>query len=258
MNKGTRAQIIEIIKKNGKTRPVALAESLGISAQALHRHLRALKETGVLEAHGRAPYTQYALAGVPDFETAFSWSKTPRLSVSPKDTVCESRDQLAARLPRLKSLVQAGVPERSIPLIIAALGEVGNNSFDHNLGQWKDVPGCWLELQITGKLLWACVIDRGQGVFRSLSRFHREIKDDQSALEAAFEKIISGRAPEQRGNGLKFVRNLILSSSGNGIACGSGSGRVQYGDEGPRALNLLEKNLKRIDGTFTLLVWRLP
>ena len=38
----------------------------------------------------------------------------------------------------------------------------------------------------------------------------RTLKSNMEALRIAFTQIISGRAPEQRGNGLKFVLNYVV------------------------------------------------
>jgi len=51
--------------------------------------------------------------------------------------------------------------------------------------------------------------DRGLGVLKTLKRIRPKLNDDQEALRVAFTEIVSGRSPESRGNGLKFVRNLI-------------------------------------------------
>jgi hypothetical protein len=256
MKTQTRTQIIKIIEERGKTRPVDLCRLLGISAQALHRHLRALIEQRVLEVRGSAPFTQYALAGVPDFEAALAWVNDSSPPQEENETrLCETRDALTARLPRLKSFLQAGLSPAVLPLVISTAGEIGNNSFDHNLGQWKDTPGCWFEAQATGPYLWVCIADRGQGVFRSLSRVYPELTDEQSALDAAFEKIISGRAPERRGNGLKFVRSSLSESRGRGLACMSGLGRVHYGELGESCASILKRHIARARGTITLMVW---
>ena len=68
---------------------------------------------------------------------------------------------------------------------------------------------------------------------------------------------LSGRVPEQRGNGLRFVRTTIESTAGAGIACLSGDGQVQYGEEGQECLKMLNRNFKVVSGTVTLIVWRL-
>jgi hypothetical protein len=51
--------------------------------------------------------------------------------------------------------------------------------------------------------------DRGQGLLATLNRVKPELKNDEEALFTAFNERISGRAPETRGNGLKFVKENI-------------------------------------------------
>jgi hypothetical protein len=92
-------------------------------------------------------------------------------------------------------------------LIVAATSEIGNNSFDHNLGNWPDVPGIFFGYDLAkGQIVLA---DRGQGILKTLSRVKPTLKNDAEALKTAFTEIISGRAPEERGNGLKFVRKVV-------------------------------------------------
>jgi hypothetical protein len=257
MKTDTRAKILRRIGKKGKIRPFELRKSLHLSPQIIHRHLRTLVKQGTIEAKGSAPFTQYALAGVPDFEAAALWVNAPHLSKSPELFVCETREIFAARLPRLKSFVKNGLPENLLPLAISTAGEIGNNSFDHNLGQWRDVPGCWFESQVSGQYLWIYIADRGQGIYQSLVKVHPELADEQTALYAAFEKIISGRTPEQRGNGLKFVKKSILTAPGGGVACVSGTGRVFYGEQGDRCVSFLDRQFTKVKGTVTLMIWRL-
>jgi len=258
MKTQTSAQILKIIEKSGKIRPSELRKSLNISAQSIHRHLRKLIDQGMIETKGSTPFTQYMLAGVPDLEAVSRWMNARTAPKSPEPLVCETRDVFAARLPHLKSFIRSGLPENLLSLVISTAAEIGNNSFDHNLGQWRDVPGCWFESQVTGRRLWICVADRGQGVFQSLIKVHPELVDEQAALNAAFETIISGRSPEQRGNGLKFVKRNLSMTPGGGIACVSGAGRVFYGEQGERCGALLGKNFIQVKGTVTLMVWRLP
>ena len=51
--------------------------------------------------------------------------------------------------------------------------------------------------------------DRGLGILSTLKRVRPDLISDSRALEVAFTEIISGRAPESRGNGLKFVRKIV-------------------------------------------------
>lgn len=255
----TAHQIVELITEKRKVRPVELATALQISPQALHRHLRRLVEEGVLQARGSAPKTFYMLGGVPDLEECFEWVSAPKAGVlAGGEFLNETRDMLTARLPRLRRFTSEGLDATKVlPLVIACAGELGNNAFDHNLGNWRDVPGCWLQAQTVGKQLWLCVADRGQGVLRSLSRTLPQLADDQAALEAAFELQISGRASEKRGNGLKFVRATIEADPRRGLGASSGKGFVSFGAEGNRCAALLRKHFRRVDGTVCLTVWEL-
>ena len=108
---------------------------------------------------------------------------------------CSSRDVFQAKLDNLYQ-------ETKNSLLVAIAGEIGNNSFDHNLGSWRDIAGVYFR-NFEKKLL--VVADRGQGVRKTLSRIIPDIGSDKEAVEIAFTKVISGRSPEQRGNGLKGV-----------------------------------------------------
>jgi len=129
---------------------------------------------------------------------------------------CESRDIFQAQLNDLYL-------ELRNPLLIAICGEIGNNSFDHNLGNWRDLSGVYFEHSKKENTI--ILADRGQGVRKTLSRIMPDISDDLEAVEIAFTKTISGRSPEQRGNGLKFVASAIKKNqweshfqSGLGVA----------------------------------------
>jgi len=257
MKTKTRLNIVKFIKEKRQARPVELVQALNISHQAIHRHLKILITDGILESRERPPSTYYVLAGVPDFSQALQWFRAERIEENPLATVCETRDILTARLSHLKAFVKRGLPIEDLPLVVSTAGEIGNNSFDHNVGQWRDVPGCWFESQITGKRLWICIADRGQGVYRSLIQVDATLQNDQDALQTAFEKQISGRALEKRGNGLKYVKNLILGGGDRGLACCSGGGEVHYGDWGVDCQRVLTTGFSKANGTMTLVCWGL-
>lgn len=250
MKTETKSQIIEIIRKNGKVRPSDLASQIGISPQAVHRHLKSLVSSGILESRGAPPTTAYVLADVPDFSQGLNWFSAKTAKSVPD--VCETRDQFAARLARFK---QYDLTYETQALIISTSGEIGNNSFDHNIGQWKDIPGCWFEIQKTRNRLWVLIADRGQGIYHSIFRVMPNLRDEASAVKRVFEEHISGRAPEKRGNGLKFVKKSITDSPGRGIACCSGKGSVCYGEFGENCLEILKSAPMQDFGTVTLTIW---
>lgn len=254
MKTDTRDRILKIIKEREGTRPSELILALALTPQAVHRHLRTLLLEGRLERCGGGPKVRYFTAGKPQLERVRAWyGAKSNPAENPPDLICETRDTFAGRLPRL---VSSGLGSDEQSLAIAAVGEIGNNSFDHNLGRWKDMPGCWYQTQSTGGRLWICVADRGQGVLKSLSRVDAGITDDQTALVAAFERILSGRAPERRGNGLKYVRNIIAGKERRGLACRSGAGLVDYGELGAECKEELAR-FPKTEGTVTLIVWSL-
>ncbi len=255
MRNTTKNKIIKIIKKNGSARPGELSGMLNISLQALHKHLKQFVEQGILETIGGPPTTRYRISGIPDFGPGFKWFHSGRV-LEEKDEICETRDVFFARLNRIALMEEQGIPKNELPLIISIIGEIGNNCFDHNLGQWHDSPGCWFEIQVTRLRLWILIADRGQGIFRSLSGV-AQLKNDQDAMEKAFKEHISGRMPEKRGNGLKFVTNIIETKSPSGLACGSGKGRIQIGEWGDKCLEVFRNLSASNIGTITVIAWGL-
>jgi hypothetical protein len=210
-------------------------------------------DSGVLERRGSPPFTRYAIAGSPEFEAALAWFQADHADAG--DQVCDTRDRFAARLSRFLPLGKGGVSEKDLALIISIAGEVGNNSFDHNLGQWEDVPGCWFEIQVTGCRVWVLLADRGQGIPSSLAAVAPHLASDQDAIETAFRMVVSGRAPERRGNGLKFVRSIIESESGRGLGCRSATGQIHFGELGEECSAVLAQIVRTRAGTITVFVW---
>lgn len=258
MKTDTQHRILRIIRMNEGTRPIELARKLGLSPQAIHRHLRKLVASAQIETQGRGPRTRYFAAGRPQLDRVVDWcTSTAQPSDNPSETLCETRDVFTSRLSRISSFLKVGLKEEDLSLVISAAGEIGNNCFDHNIGIWRDIPGCWFETQLRAERLWICIADRGQGIFQSLKRVDPSIPDAQAALMTAFEKTISGRAPENRGNGLKFVRNIIMEGGNRGLACRSGSGLLDYGNLGQECRSELNRFPHPPVGTMTLVLWRL-
>jgi hypothetical protein len=78
------------------------------------------------------------------------------------------------------------------------------------------------------------LVDYGKGIRQSLLSVIPLIESDKEAIEIAFTKRISGRSPEQRGNGLKFVSETIQQNnwslyfqSGSG-ACSIDKNGIQF------------------------------
>lgn len=167
--------------------------------------------------------------------------------------VAATRDVFHGRLDSLFHELTRLYSQGDTALITSVLGEIGNNSFDHNLGQWKDVPGCWFEYEIKSQIGTFWIADRGQGIYSSLKRV-TNVRDDNTALELAFHKQISGRAPERRGNGLKYVRAVIHGNSMRGLLCCTGNGSIHFGGLRMAVQKNAETSLG-LQGTLTIIRW---
>ncbi|MEA3355184.1 MAG: MerR family transcriptional regulator [Patescibacteria group bacterium] len=122
---------------------------------------------------------------------------------------CRTRDVFQARLETFQDKLTKSIGIEKSSLVTAVTGEIGNNSFDHNLGNWPDILGIFFAITLNREVV---VADRGRGILVTLGRIDSTLKTDTQALAVAFTKIISGRSPEVRGNGLKFVKNIVTSN----------------------------------------------
>lgn len=131
-----------------------------------------------------------------------------------QDFYCPDISVFQARLSKMENeLGKIKELNAIFPLITAVAGEIGNNSFDHNLGNWPDIPGIFFAYDLSKREI--VLTDRGQGILTTLKRVKPKLINHQDALLVAFTEIISGRAPEYRGNGLKFVRDVVMNNKIN-------------------------------------------
>jgi hypothetical protein len=122
-----------------------------------------------------------------------------------KEYFSATRDVFAAR-------VQSFVLESRKDLQGAIIGEIGNNTFDHNFMFAPNYP--WgVYCNFSYKQKYVVLADYGRGIRQSLLSVLPSLASDLEAIEAAFIKRISGRSPEQRGNGLKFVTESIKKNN---------------------------------------------
>ncbi|HBU07598.1 MAG TPA: hypothetical protein DEB09_06000 [Candidatus Magasanikbacteria bacterium] len=207
----TRQKLFQFIQKKGQISPKELAKFMGISPQMIFRHLKKLQNEGKIQKSGNPPFIFYHLpmsAKDWSIQGAIKWAYEQKAPELKQDYYCETRDVFQGRQDRLpKELIRITNNEQISFLLSAVVGEIGNNSFDHNLGNWPDVPGIFFKIDTAEKIIM--LADRGQGIFMSLQKIKPEIKSHLEALQIAFTEIISGRTPEHRGNGLKFVKRVI-------------------------------------------------
>ncbi|MBI1866622.1 MAG: MerR family DNA-binding transcriptional regulator [Candidatus Staskawiczbacteria bacterium] len=185
------------------------AEILGVSINTLRRW----DESGRLSSVRKQPggnryYRRKDLEVFKDdlFRLAEEWAVSE--TELPKDFYCQDSSVFLARITKMTGLMIQNKDSKDLfSLLGSVAGEIGNNSYDHNLGKWPDVHGIFFGFDLNKKQI--VLADRGVGILETLKRVRPELKDHKRAVEVAFTEIISGREPEARGNGLKYVRNVI-------------------------------------------------
>jgi len=164
----------------------------------------------------------------------FSWVKDniSNMSNSNQENYCETRDIFQTQLDKtINGLLNTKkISEEDVYIIAAIAGEIGNNSFDHNLGSWPDIMGVFFDYELADGELKIALADRGQGLLATLKRVKPELKNDSEAIFTAFNERISGRAPEPRGNGLKFVKENIKDKKMHLLFI-SGQARAELNDK---------------------------
>ena len=125
----------------------------------------------------------------------------------PSEYYCETSDQFTARIDRLAADLKEALGENFGSLVSVIAGEIGDNSFAHNIGNWPDIPGILFAIDLAHHRI--VLADRGQGVRTTLQSSIPDINSDREALIIAFTKRVSGRIYEARGKGLKLVRQVV-------------------------------------------------
>lgn len=187
------------------------ADFLGVSIDTLRRwdkkgSLKSIRASVAGHRYYRREDLELFLSDV--FAVARHWvsSKTPQ---EPADEFyCVDGQVFQSRLNILEKKLQdvSGLKE-NFSLITSIAGEIGNNSFDHNLAAWPDIRGIFFTYDLNKRKI--VLADRGQGVLKTLKKVRPELAADEEALRVAFTETVSGRSPENRGNGLKYVRKVI-------------------------------------------------
>ncbi|MFH1565072.1 MAG: helix-turn-helix domain-containing protein [bacterium] len=225
------------------------SKMLGVSIQTLRRWDDAGKFFSVRK--GITGHRYYKREDIDDyiknnlksllFKLAKSWVINDLTTEFYPDFYCSDSSIFQARLSRLeKDLVNIRELGKTFPLISAITGEIGNNSFDHNLGNWPDIPGIFFAYDLSEKKI--ALADRGQGILATLKKVRPELANHKDALRVAFTEIVSGRAPESRGNGLKFVKNVV-SSNKISLLFQTGDAKLEI-KQGDLELNIEESDIE--------------
>lgn len=191
------------------------AKLIGVTPMTLRRWEKTGKIKPIRTPTNRRLYSKDQILSISSKSIAGlarNWTANPSAGEPQKHYHCPTRDIFQARLDKmLRELLRSPIAPDDAYIISAISGEIGNNSFDHNLGNWPGVMGVFFGYTVDEGKVRVALADRGQGVLKTLKMVKPDLRNDKEAIEVAFTEKISGRAPENRGNGLKFVRENVKS-----------------------------------------------
>ena len=186
------------------------AEILGVSLDTLRRwdksgKLVAIKKDGGTHRYYREKDLEIFSSDLIKF--ASDWIQDG--IEFPGTFYCPTSSIFNARLTKMQNaLIQKPGFEKLYSLIVLITGEIGDNSFAHNLGKWPDITGIFFGYDLEKRII--VLADRGLGILETLRQVRPELPNHIAAVDVAFTEFISGRAPEKRGNGLKLVREVVM------------------------------------------------
>ena len=186
------------------------AEYLGVSLNTLRRWDESGKLTAIRKEGGAHRYYRekdLEIFSSDLFKFASEWIQND--TEFPGTFYCSNSAVFQAKLTKMEYLLmkRSGF-EKLYSLIVLVAGEIGDNSFAHNLGKWPDTLGIFFGHQLDKGII--VLADRGLGILETLRQVRPELPSHVAAVGVAFTEFISGRAPEKRGNGLKTVREVIM------------------------------------------------
>ena len=151
---------------------------------------------------------------------------------------CVFRDELNARLGKINRMFSSfGLKEAEASMATSLVGELGNNVFDHNDGQWPtSVRGAIILAQMNplkGRIE-VIVADPGIGFRRSLAALDPSVTNDAEAIKLGLSGV-TGRIGERRGQGLRIVQDWTINNFAGIVRIHSGSGLVVVDANGTHA-----------------------
>ena len=183
---------------------------LGVSIDTLRRwdesgKLVAIRKNGGTHRYYREKDLEIFASDLMKFASEWIQDGTP----FPSTFYCPTNSILNARLTKMEyALMQKPGFEKLYSLIVLIAGEIGDNSFAHNLGKWPDTAGVFFGYDLAKGII--VLADCGLGILETLRQVRPELPSHVAAVEVAFTEFISGRSPEKRGNGLKLVREVVM------------------------------------------------
>lgn len=188
----TREGILRLLKELRGASGARIAVALGLSRQAVHRHLVRLLDEGTVEMEGRTRGAIYRLA---------TQQGSRRLPAPLRRTYLVKglqEDAVVVEASRRLSLSRA-LSAEAYQILSYALSEMLNNAIEHS-----GSPTCRVEVRLAAREVRAVVRDQGIGVFHSIAS-RLQLRDENDAIG----ELLKGKAttaPEHHsGEGIFFT-----------------------------------------------------
>lgn len=138
-----------------------------------------------------------------------------------------------------------GFSQNNAALITSSIGELVDNAFHHNLGQWNSSFGPLVILMAQNILdkqeINISICDFGVGFLETLKNNYPQLKSEAEAIEVAIKPKTTGRISKIGGNGLVYLQKNIFNGFSGEIAIRSKDSLVSVEKNGK--INLLKNNL---------------
>jgi DNA-binding transcriptional MerR regulator len=172
---------------NGEKNIVRIGEAakiLNVTIQTLRNweksgKLKAQKSIGKHRYYNLQDLKNFAL----DLQTlGLAWATSALPPELPKEFYSERPDRFTSRVAKMGAELQQSknVSEYLASLLTLVAGEIGDNSFAHNVGNWPDVPGIFYAYDITKRII--ILADRGRGVKATLQQIRPSLATDVEAM----------------------------------------------------------------------------
>ncbi|MGA2640901.1 MAG: DUF4325 domain-containing protein [Spirochaetia bacterium] len=190
----TRARILDIVRKKGSISGARIAALLGISRQAVHRHLAALLDQRRLVRSGRTRGALYRLPGRGD-------PGDPALPQPFRRTYLtrELKEDAVFGEAALWLNLRAAVSSAAYRIGAYAFTEMLNNAIEHS-----GAATCKVEMVVRARDLQVTIRDQGVGAFESIRKRFRLAEEADAVGE-----LLKGKAtsmPERHsGEGIFFT-----------------------------------------------------
>lgn len=192
MERTPRQTILRHLKRRKSATGSELADLLGVTRQAIHKHLRSLILDGLVVKRGStrsAVYLPSKQGSAP--ATAMSLTRTYLISSLAEDRVFEEMS--------LSLGLRSAISPRAMTIVRYAFTEILNNAVDHSRS-----TRCVVQLEIGPRDCTFMVRDAGIGIYESV-RSKYKLLDEATAMRELLKGKVTTMKERHSGEGIFFV-----------------------------------------------------